>query len=113
MKAVAEKLNAAWKGSPQVLYIPEFYDYTGLTKWVESQGITQQPEGLHDDFVMSAQLLAVDPRTLRMEQRLKAGNFRINGVELAPADKTIAWGKRIIDYRAEQTVKAIRALASR
>jgi len=57
---------------------------------------------------MSAQLLSVDPRTVRMEQRIKAGNFRINGVDLAPADKTIAWGKKIIDYRAEQTVKAIR-----
>ena len=57
---------------------------------------------------MSAQLLAVDPRTIRMEQRIKAGNFRINGVDLAPADKTIAMGRKIIDYRAEQTVAAIR-----
>jgi len=109
MKAVAERLNATWNGSPQVLFVPEYYDYAGTTKWVESQGITQQPEGLHDDFVMSAQLLAVDPRTIRMQQRIKAGRFRINGVDLAPAEKTIAWGRRIIDYRAEQTVKAIRA----
>jgi hypothetical protein len=43
-----------------------------------------------------------------MEQRVKAGNFRINGVDLAPAEKTIAMGKKIIDFRAEQTVNAIR-----
>jgi hypothetical protein len=91
------------------MFVPEYYDYAGATKWVEEQGIKQQPEGLHDDFVMSAQLMAVDPRTIRMEQRAKAGNLRINGVSLAPVDKTVAWGRKIIEYRADQTVKAIRA----
>jgi creatinine amidohydrolase/Fe(II)-dependent formamide hydrolase-like protein len=108
MKAVAETLNAAWKGSPRVLYVPEYYDYAGATAWAAKQGIKEQPEGLHDDFVMSAQLLSIDPKTIRMEQRIKAGTFKINGVDLAPAEKTIAWGKKIIEYRAEQTVAAIR-----
>jgi creatinine amidohydrolase/Fe(II)-dependent formamide hydrolase-like protein len=108
MKSVAEKLNAKWNESPRVIFVPDYYEGAGATAWLESQGIKQMPEGLHDDFAMSAQLLAVDPRTVRMEQRIKAGNFRINGVELAPAEKTIAIGKKIIDYRAEQTVKAIR-----
>jgi creatinine amidohydrolase/Fe(II)-dependent formamide hydrolase-like protein len=109
MKAVSEKLNAAWKGSTKIVYVPEFYDYGGLTKWVESQGIKQESEGLHDDFVMTAQMLAIDPTSVRMAQRIKAGKFSINGVDLAPAEKTIAWGKKIIDYRAEQTLKAIAA----
>jgi creatinine amidohydrolase len=112
LKAVAEKLNAAWKGMPRVLFVREYYEQAGLTAWLEKQGIKQTPEGLHDDFAMSAQLLAVDPRTVRMEQRIKAGNFRINGVELAPAEKTIELGRQIIDYRAEQTVKAIGRLES-
>jgi hypothetical protein len=43
-----------------------------------------------------------------MKQRLAAGNFRINGVELAPAETTIALGQRIIQVRAEETAKAIR-----
>src|SRR5688572_8327119 len=107
MKAVAEKLNAAWGGKSRVIFVPEYYN-NGLAAWVKQQGINEQPEGLHDDFAMSAQLLAVDPRTIRMEQRIKAGNFRINGVELAPAAKTIEWGRKIIDHRAEQTVAAIR-----
>lgn len=108
MKAVAEKLNGAWKGTPRVLYVPEYYDYPGASAWVAKQGIKEEPEGLHDDFVMSAQLLSIDPRTIRMEQRIKAGKFRINGVDLAPAEKTREWGRKIIDYRAEQTVAAIR-----
>jgi len=53
-------------------------------------------------------MLAVDPNSVRMKQRLAAGNFRINGIDLAPAEKTIALGKKIIDLRAENTVRAIR-----
>ena len=107
MKDVAEKLNSAWAGAAKVVYVPEFYDYGGLAKWVESQGITQTPEGLHDDFVITTQMLAVDPTSVRMDQRVKAGNFKINGVDLAPAEKSIEWGRKIIDYRVERTIEAL------
>jgi creatinine amidohydrolase/Fe(II)-dependent formamide hydrolase-like protein len=109
MKDVAEKLNSLWGGTPKVVFIPEFYDYPGVTKWVESQGITQVKEGFHDDFVITAQMTAVDPTSVRMAQRIKAGNFRINGVELAPVEKTIAWGKKIFDYRADRAIELINA----
>ncbi len=109
MQRVADRLNQAWGGRPQVMYVPEYYDYMSATQWVEGQGIRQEPEGLHDDFVMSAQLAAVDPATIRAEQRLQAGNFRINGVDLAPLSKTVDWGRRIIAYRAARTVAAIQA----
>jgi creatinine amidohydrolase/Fe(II)-dependent formamide hydrolase-like protein len=109
MKQVAARLNAKWKDRPaRVHFIREYYDYPGVARWLEQQGIKQKDEGLHDDFAMTAQMMAVDPTTVRMKQRLAAGRFRINGVELAPAEKTIAWGKRIIDFRAEATVRAIR-----
>ena len=57
---------------------------------------------------MTAMMMAVDPVSVRSKQRIQGGNFRINGVDLAPAEKTIKWGKRIIDFRAEVTVKALR-----
>ena len=72
-------------------------------------GIEQKPEGLHDDFAMSTMMLSVDPASIRMKQRIATGNFRINGVSLAPAEESIAWGKKIIDFRANMTVKAIQA----
>jgi hypothetical protein len=56
----------------------------------------------------SAMMMSIDPTTVRTRQRIAAGKFHINGVDLAPIDKTIAWGKRIINFRAEMTVKAIR-----
>jgi creatinine amidohydrolase len=109
MKAVAEALNAKWKGGKtHVHFIPEYYDYSGVTKWLEEQGIKQEPEGIHDDFAITAIMMTVDPTTVRMKQRQAAGKFRINGVDLAPAEKTVEWGKKIVDYRAEVTVKAIR-----
>jgi creatinine amidohydrolase/Fe(II)-dependent formamide hydrolase-like protein len=109
MKAVAARLKARWKdGKTRVHFIPEYYDYPGVTRWLEKQGIKQVPEGIHDDFAITAIMMTVDPATVRMKQRLAAKKFRINGIELAPAQKTIEWGKKIVDYRAEQTVKAIR-----
>jgi creatinine amidohydrolase/Fe(II)-dependent formamide hydrolase-like protein len=107
MRTVADKLNGMWKGAPQVIYVPEYYDYGNVTAWVQQQGIKQEAEGLHDDFVMSCQMIALDPRAVRAEQRMKAGNFRINGVPLSPLESSAAWGKKIINYRADQTVKAI------
>lgn len=109
MKAVASALNAQWKDSKvRVHFIPQYYDYPAVSRWLEKQGVKQVDEGLHDDFVMTAQMMAVDPTTVRMKQRQAAGKFRINGVDLAPAEKTIEWGKKIINYRADMTVAAIR-----
>jgi creatinine amidohydrolase len=109
MKAVAAKLNAKWAGAKtHVHFIPEYYDYEGVEQWLEKQGIKQKDEGLHDDFMVTAIMMTVDPTTVRMKQRIAADKFRINGVELAPAAKTIEWGRKIVALRADATVKAIR-----
>jgi len=108
MKQVAADLSEKWKDGPcRIVFVPEYYQTGHITAWLESQGIKQTPEGLHDDFAMEATMLAVNPESVRMQQRIAAGNFRINGVNLAPAEKTIAIGKKIIDLRADRTVKAI------
>jgi creatinine amidohydrolase/Fe(II)-dependent formamide hydrolase-like protein len=113
MKAVAESLNAQWTdGKTRVHFIPEYYNYPAVTRWLEQQGIKQVPEGIHDDFAITATMMTVDPETVRMKERIAAKKFRINGVELAPAAETIAWGRKIVDYRAEATVAAIRRAVS-
>src|SRR5262249_4398888 len=95
-------------GNSHFLFIPEYYDYRGVEKWLETQGIRQTSEGLHDDFAITAQMMVTDPQTVRMKERIAAGKFRINGVDLAPAEKTVEWGRKIVDYRAAFTVEAIR-----
>jgi creatinine amidohydrolase/Fe(II)-dependent formamide hydrolase-like protein len=109
MKAVAAALNEKWAGGrTRVHYIPEYYDYPGLETWLQRQGFHQEPEGLHDDLAITAQMMVVDPASVRMKQRIARDRFRINGVALAPAEKTIALGKRIIAHRAAITAAKIR-----
>ena len=108
MKEVADALNAKWtEGKTRAHYIPEFYDYPGLAKWLEEQGIKQVSEGIHDDYGISSIMMTVDPRTVRMEQRQAKGLFHINGVDMNPPEKTIEMGKKAVEWRANITVKAI------
>lgn len=114
MKAVADKLNAKWaSGKARAYFIPEFYDYGGLNKWAASQGIKQVDEGFHDDFVMTAQMLAVDPNSVRYKQRVAAKKASINGVDISDLAKTQDWGKKIFDYRTDVTAKALKAAVAK
>ena len=110
MQEVSADLNAQWKGEPTCIhFIPEYYNYGKVKQWLEEQGVKQTDENLHDDFAITAIMLTVDPASVRMKQRIVANKFRINGIDLAPVEKSIAWGKRITNYRADETIKAIRA----
>jgi creatinine amidohydrolase len=109
LQAVADALNAKWAGGQcRLHFIPEYYDYPGVTKWLGEQGVKQVSEGIHDDFAITSIMMTVDPATVRMKERIAAGKFRINGVDLAPAEKTIEWGKRVVEFRAAKTVEAFR-----
>jgi hypothetical protein len=58
-------------------------------------------------------MMVVDPNTVRMRQRVAAGRFSINGIPLAPPEKTIALGKRLVEYQASVTADAIRRARGR
>jgi creatinine amidohydrolase len=108
MQAVVAELSAKWAGGKtSIHFIPEYYNYPGVKKWLESQGIKQTNEGIHDDFAITAMMASVDPSSIRMKQRIAGSKFSINGIDLAPVEKTIEWGRKIANYRAEQTVAAI------
>ncbi len=53
-------------------------------------------------------MASVDPTLIRAKQRMAKGKFSINGVNLAPLEKTVALGKRVAEFRAQKTVEAIR-----
>ncbi|MBI3981451.1 MAG: creatininase family protein [Gemmatimonadetes bacterium] len=114
MRAVADALSATWAGTGTgIHFIPEYYDYPGVYRWLESQGVHQVDEGYHDDFQITSTMMTVEPLSVRMPQRVAAGRFSINGVNLAPAESTIAWGRRVVAWRADKTVEAIRRAISR
>lgn len=109
MKRVAAALSDKWTdGRTWIVYVPEYYTFDA-SKLVDAAGVKQVEEGLHDDYAMTAVMMSVDPQSVRTEQRIKANKFRINGVDLAPQEKTVAFGKKLIDARADATVTAIRA----
>jgi len=115
LEQVAADLTKKWAGGKtSIHYIPEYYDEDDdVARWLATQGLKETDERLHDSFMMEAQMMTVDPSTVRMKERLAAGKFRINGVDLAPAEKTIEWGRKIVEYRAEKTVTAIRKALGR
>ena len=103
----AARLNAKWKGSPKLRFIPGYYGCAGVKKWLELQGIHQTGDGLHGDFQIATGRMAVDPNTVRMKQRRAKGKLSIDGQSLEPPS-SIEWGKKAVEYRATQAVKAIR-----
>ena len=112
MKSVAGVLNQAWSDDAanisRIDYVPEYFNFPEVAAFLAENGIKETPEGWHDDFGMTATIMAVDQDAVRTRQRIKADKFRINGVELAPVHKTVAWGKKIIDFRSDKAVAAIK-----
>jgi creatinine amidohydrolase/Fe(II)-dependent formamide hydrolase-like protein len=117
MEKTAAALNARWAGGPaRVHHVPEYYEqdiwsYDELKR----MGIVQQPDvksasraDIHTDFHYESIVALVSPALIRAEQRMKAGQFEVYGIQLAPLEKTLERARHLVDYRAEITVTAIR-----
>ncbi len=109
MQAVANRLTAKWRSEKvRVHFLPQYYNYNEVARWLEEQSIRQRSDDAHDDFMVTAQLMAANPSTVRLQQRLTNGQLQISGMTLTPAESA-EWGKKIIAFRVERTVQAIRA----
>jgi creatinine amidohydrolase len=117
MKTVAAKLNAKMMGNPaRFHFIPDYYDYPTVRKYVQENGVPEKMEfqassgsdGIHEEYSIDAIMMLHDPKTVRLDERIKAGRATINGVSLLPVEKTLEMGRRIVELRANQTVAAIR-----
>ena len=117
MKAVADKLNAQWNGSPIVAHIPEYYDYNSVGKFLDQIGVTkegQAGDNLHDDPGITMNMFITDPQSVRWDARVKAGKATINGVSIADKARNLEIAKKIVEMRATNTVAAInKAVAER
>lgn len=110
MKEVAEELNTAWASAgPKLMVIAEYYDWPARQQWLAKRGYREVDEGIHDELSAEAIMLSVDPNSVRMRERIAAGKFAINGVDLAPAERTAQVGRELVDHIAEVTARAIRA----
>ena len=119
MENVADALNAEWADGPgRVHFIPEYYteDIYSCDFLKNELGIFQEPDNCvatrneyHDDYHYSSIIATTDPERIRARQRMDVGLFSINGVDLRPLERTIENGRRLVQYRAEITARAIRA----
>lgn len=110
MKAVADKLNAAWHSKPAVLFIPEYYkSWDGVEAILREKGVAKAgvSDGLHDDPTTTLLMMLVDPGTVRWQERVKAGKASIDGVSLTDKKKDLQWGRELLEYRAAVTAAAI------
>lgn len=117
MAAVAEELSAAWAGEDVVIaHIPEYYNYDEVEQYQrEALGVDEDPrlEGLHDDYYITTIIMNDDPRHVRLQQRIDAGKASINGISILPPEKAIEHGRKLIEFRTDRTVEAIRAAMAR
>ncbi len=114
MDAVAEELQSRWADEDVVVaHIREYYNYDDVLVFQRDElGIDEDPrlEGLHDDYYITSIIANDDPEYVRFHQRVEAGKASINSIPIEPLDKLLADGRRIIEFRTEATVQAIRAV---
>ena len=110
MATVAQALNERW-GETIAHHIPVYYDKSAVVEWMEQElGIVQPTnDGIHDNYIITAEIMITDPAMVRYDQRVKAGKATINGLSIEPKEHTIEMGKKLLGYRVDRTVDAIRA----
>ena len=107
-QAVADKLTAKWGGKALALHIGEYYDYASVSKYMEGQGLKEgKSDGMHDDPIITLNMFIDDPKSVRYDERVKAGKATINGVDISNRAKNMELAKKIVEFRATKTIEAI------
>ena len=113
MEFVARELNQRWKGSGAAAhFVPEYYN----PGWEETERFTAEvlgvseskDDGYHDDLFVTSMMMATDPASVRYQQRVEAGLASINGVAITPLQDAVELGRKMVEFRAKFTAKAIR-----
>jgi creatinine amidohydrolase len=114
-RAVAEALNAKWAGKALIAHIQEYYDYASVAAYMETKGLKAgKSDEMHDDPIITLNMYVDDPKSVRFDERVKAGKATINGVDVSNKAKNAEWAKQIVAFRAEKTVEAInKAIANK
>ena len=108
-RAVAEELNKKFNGEAVVAHVQEYYTYNVVSEHMTKEGLTEgKSDGLHDDPVITLNMFYNDPKSVRYDERVKAGKASINGVDLSDRTKVQAMAQKVVDFRANYTAEAIK-----
>jgi creatinine amidohydrolase len=115
MSDAADALNAKWKSvGAKAIFIDKYGNNVPNEGCCGHPGedvvdVHEKIEGLHDSYMMSAMIMTLDVNSVRLPERIKAGKTTTNAINLLPLEKTLADGRKLIDFRAEETAKEIRS----
>jgi creatinine amidohydrolase/Fe(II)-dependent formamide hydrolase-like protein len=108
-RAVAEELNKRFNGDVVVAHVQEYYTYGVVGEHMAAQGIKEgQSDNLHDDPIISLNMFNTDPKSIRYDERVKAGKATINGFDISDRKKATELAKQIVEFRAQYTADAIK-----
>ena len=127
MENVAKALNTKWVAegkNARVHFLPEYYtEDLWSYDYLKSLGIVQVDSmatagqardrradtrnGMHDDIYYEAQIAVQDPALIRAAQRAKAKQLTLHGVDLSDMKKTVDLGRKLAEYRAGITARAL------
>ena len=113
LRAVAQRLNKEWAGSPaRVHFIGAYYEAAseGFNAQLRAKGLTDAQIGQHGGAADTSLMLAVDTGQVRAD-RLQAGSEAATGISGDPSRASAALGKIGIDMTVDQAVDAIRQAA--
>jgi creatinine amidohydrolase/Fe(II)-dependent formamide hydrolase-like protein len=111
---VAMTLNEEWADTDvRVNHIADYYNASypsggAFFKWLESQGEKPEDIGQHAGITDTSQLMAINPRLIRMNKR-EAGRST-PGVSGDPTRANIAYGKKGLELKIQAAVAQIKQL---
>ena len=108
-RAVAEELNRTFNGAAVVAHVQEYYTYSTVAEHMLAEGIKEgKSDNLHDDPIITLNMFAADPKSVRYDERVRAGKASINGVDISDRKKATELARKIVEFRAQFTAGAIR-----
>jgi len=109
-RCVADSLNTMWKkDGVLVAHIQDYYTYGVVGDHMEkNKGLKEgASDNLHDDPVITLNMWMDDPKSVRFDERKKAGKASINGVDISNERRNRELGQEIINFRAQYTIDAM------
>lgn len=116
LRNVADKLHDEWQDTG-VYHIAEYYEEDAWSyDYMKELGFVQQPDernafrnNIHTDLHYEAIMALVAPDSIRANTRLENGDLSVHGVEFDSIEAMQDVGRKLVDYRANITVRAMRA----
>ena len=113
MGRVAEALNAKWAGEAAAHFVPEYYRAPeGSRNVLRELGVVYDgmpDDGIHDSPGITLNMMLDDLDAVRWEERVRARQATINGVDLSDLPRALDWAEAVADARSKRTADIIRA----